>query len=125
MKYQALMMACTLLVTVFGNVVFYNKFKRHFEYFPQMGDDMAAVEEEIDESPYKAPRSNLLYFHPCYSYEKPTIWLPKDSSGLAEKLLEYLSPHTGALAGGSTDGALLVEEGINVSFKLLKEPPAK
>lgn len=123
MKFQALMMACALAATIFGNVVSYNRFRKHFNYFPQMNEDSTATEEELNGLSCEHSRGGLLYFHPCYSYEKPKIWIPKDSLGISEKLIENLTPHTSAIAGGSTDGALLIQEGIFMTFKLLHEPP--
>ncbi|GEQ66548.1 hypothetical protein JCM33374_g211 [Metschnikowia sp. JCM 33374] len=125
MKFQALMMAGALATTIFGNIVSYKRFRKHFNYFPQMNEDSMVIEEELNESYFEHARGGMLYFHPCYSYEKPTIWLPKDPLGISDKLIDLLAPYTSALAGGSTDGALLVQEGIFMTFKLLREPPRK
>ncbi|OBA23910.1 DUF221-domain-containing protein [Metschnikowia bicuspidata var. bicuspidata NRRL YB-4993] len=125
MKFQALMMACVLLVTIFGNIVFYRQFQKLFSYFPQMSDETAEIEEERNGSLCEHSRGALLYFHPCYNYEKPTLWLPENSSGVASKIIGHYISQKAALAGGSTDGAILIEEGMFMSFKLLHEPPRK
>ena len=125
MKFQALTMACALAVTIFGNIVSYNRYRKHFNYFSHLNDESTKIEEEMTELFENSSRSEFLYFHPCYSYEKPTLWLPKDANGISDTLIKTLVKNSSALAGGSTEGATIVKEGIFMTFKLSHEPPEK
>lgn len=109
MKIQALFMAFVFCLSVLSNVTSIYRFDKLFKYISQVKDEPCNVDEEKDVTDtwqtMTAKELSCLYSHPCYKYEKPTIWLPKDENGHSQQLLEMICGFEHAIGGVSTEGA--------------------
>lgn len=130
MKVQTIMLVIALICTVSGNIVAHRKFKKYFEQFPQMNDEDTAVPEEELSGNSNDERagyynSSLRYFHPCYAFRKPVLWVPEDEPRFCEKILAVFAPLNSALAGASSHGATINLRSWTTSITLTNEPPCK
>lgn len=123
MKFQTLVLVAALIFTVFGNVLAFSRFHRYFKYFPQFNPEVQKVEANSSDQDKLVAQQTLMYFHPCYRYTKPILWLPRDDQGECYSLSSDLLPAYDAIAGVSTIGALLLEEKRSLVLKLLSGPP--
>lgn len=123
LKIQGWIMIIVLLATIFVNITLYNRYIKHFTFFPILSDKALSdpeavqilkdvvkrkvpkldIEEEIDSAFYLD--ISLLYLHPKFKYEYPKIWLPADPMGLGDFHVDYFQARLPELVGGSTKGA--------------------
>lgn len=106
MKFQGLVMILVLLFTIFGNVYVHTHFGAHFEHVPVLNEC-----EESDDVYTTSNSDPLLYLHPCYSFDKPQIWLPADKLGEASRIIKRLSVYDKAFSGGTIENAKFTHGG--------------
>lgn len=126
MKFQGLTLVAVFFMTVIGNVYVYNRYKRYMELLPLICDGVVEPVKTDDEQWLATERG--AYYHPCYKYDKPQIWLPRDKFGYADTMLQAISNLPGAelaLAGASTDGAKLIVQKHWIVTKVHDWPQAK
>lgn len=106
MKLHALVVAFVFGLSVSSNVVGYTRFQKLFTLIPQIRENSDDLDEKnLDERiSMNLKEQSLLYLHPCYQYQKPTIWLPDNGNEDSEQLILILREYTNAVAGGSTKG---------------------
>lgn len=109
MRYQAVALLVFSAITIIGNIYVYCRFRGAFECIPpnlnSALNHSRAVEKE-NEPPLK-----MEYHHPCYSYEKPKLWIPDDGGSLTPYVMKRVASEAGvdsALSGILTAGARLV-----------------
>ncbi|OVF07949.1 hypothetical protein A9F13_10g00814 [Clavispora lusitaniae] len=106
MKLQGLVMILVLLLTIFGNVYVHTHFGAHFEHVPVLNEC-----EESDDVYTNSNSDPSSYLHPCYSFDKPQIWLPADKSGEASRIIKRLSVYDKAFSGGTIENAKFTHGG--------------
>lgn len=117
MKYQGLSMVCVLALTLYFNVRLKKRFGDHFEY-------VAAFSRHEEQSIiYPERELSLMYYHPCYKYEKPVVWVPSDDHKYSEVVVQKYIKDTECFAGASCTGAQLMMEGKVVHMKIENGPP--
>lgn len=104
MKFQAFVMALAFGLSASSNIVGYARFRKLFEFVPQIKESPEDLEQgniyESGEMDRKA--LELRYLHPCYQYQKPVIWIPDDGTGISVQLIQLLSEYHDAIAGSTT-----------------------
>lgn len=126
MKVQALIMAFVFGLSVSSNIMSYKSFEKLFTFAPQINNDQRFKEEEEgcgEVLTMNSKEMSLLYLHPCYQYQKPTVWLPKDANGQSEQLLELIGVYTEAIAGSTTQGAELKNRKFFSTTKVTQPSP--
>lgn len=114
MKFQGLLMIFVLVITIFGHFLLKRRFCQHFKYVP------ALRETEERQEPDVGREADVQYLHPCYSYQKPKLWLPNDSHGESAHILRKLTAFTNAFSGGTTENAEITAKGklvVQTNFK--------
>lgn len=125
MKYQGLIMILVLMFTVFANIRVYSQFSRHFNQFPLFAADPSESQRRSEERPemFLSECDRMMYFHPCYSHEKPQLWLPSDPFGKGSAELVQLLKYEDSFSGGTTDGAAFLVKGKCVTLQVTDAPP--
>lgn len=115
MKFQGLVMIFVLLLTIFGHFLVRKRFGQHFKYVPVLKEtDEIAVPNESEE------QNDTSYLHPCYSFQKPEVWLPEDNFGEATRLIRELAPFENIFSGGTTEDAEITAKGRLVIHNIAK-----
>lgn len=101
MKFQAFGMALVFGLSVSSNVVGYTRFRKLFEFIPQIRDSPADLEvgNQVEQEEINVKTKELMYLHPCYQYQKPVLWVPDDGTGTSVEIINLLSEYHNAIAG--------------------------
>lgn len=119
MKFQGLVMIFVLVITIFGHFLVRKRFGRHFKYIPVLKETETRNEQE------SISEDDVQYSHPCYSFQKPEIWLPDDNFGEAARLIRDLTPFANAFSGGTTDNAEITAKGRLVIYNIANDDAQK
>lgn len=106
LKAQGFGMVLVFIATLLGNIYMHNRFKKHIRFLPLTVFGSQAESPENEDSSNSAKQ----YYHPCYKYKLPYVWIPKDDIGNSDKMLvEFLGKDwiNSAISGTMTEGAKL------------------
>ena len=145
MVMQGWFMIIVLIATIFGNITIYRRYVKHFAYLPILSDKKfkhvearKAIPKENNEAPEEeSPKEtndakevddmylnhHMLFSHPAFKYEKPTLWLPEDPFQLSRLLIEEQTKFPNALQSGSTEGAQLNVSSTGFKVVITNAPP--
>lgn len=89
MKLQTVAMGFAMAITVSVNTYAHSRFKRLFDSFPQVSDFVDT--DEFQSLMVPRYEGDTFYFHYCYRFRRPTLWVTDDAQLSTVSLVEELN----------------------------------
>lgn len=120
-KLQCLTIVAAFLLSITFHRSISERYSKHFTCSPINSTSICAPCHTLKQP--DVLEDNLMYCHPSYKWQMPSVWLPQDEQGASDHAIEAIYLLTSGNLEVSTSGARLLGDKWSRRVRILRGPP--